>query len=147
MAQLLRECRRISESPLNSPKGVEWPKTPAYQPKPSACGMTPPNFDGQTLFTFVVGTVVTLITFWVGYKKTIGAQEERTRAANQDLIASVLRRVAVEREVMQAVQFEYIREAKSYKWPAPGSEDTEFGVLMEPEVRHGEAEVYAGVQA
>src|SRR4051794_31155115 len=32
-------------------------------------------------------------------------------------------------------------------WPAPGSEDTEFGVLMEPEVRHGEAEVYAGVQA
>jgi hypothetical protein len=33
------------------------------------------------------------------------------------------------------------------KWPAPGSEDTELGVLMEPEVRHGEAEVYAGVQA
>jgi hypothetical protein len=28
-------------------------------------------------------------------------------------------------------------------WPAPGSEDTELGVLMEPEVRHGEAEVYA----
>jgi len=32
-------------------------------------------------------------------------------------------------------------------WPAPGSEDTELGVLMEPEVRHGEAKVYAGVQA
>jgi hypothetical protein len=32
-------------------------------------------------------------------------------------------------------------------WPAPGSEDTELGVLMEPEVRHGAAEVYAGVQA
>jgi hypothetical protein len=30
---------------------------------------------------------------------------------------------------------------------APGSEDTELGVLMEPEVAHGEAEVYAGVQA
>ena len=28
-------------------------------------------------------------------------------------------------------------------WPAPGSEDTEFGVLMEPEVRHGEAELSA----
>jgi len=28
-------------------------------------------------------------------------------------------------------------------WPAPGSEDTELGVLMEPEVRHGEAEVHA----
>jgi len=32
-------------------------------------------------------------------------------------------------------------------WPAPGSEDTEFGVLMEQEVRHGETEVYTGVQA
>jgi hypothetical protein len=32
-------------------------------------------------------------------------------------------------------------------WPAPGSEDTELGVLMGPEVRHGEAEVYARAQA
>ena len=32
-------------------------------------------------------------------------------------------------------------------WPAPGSEYTELGVLMEPEVRHGAAEVYARVQA
>src|SRR5271169_3792 len=33
------------------------------------------------------------------------------------------------------------------EWPAPGSADTELGVLMEPEVDHGETEVYAGVQA
>ena len=33
------------------------------------------------------------------------------------------------------------------EWPAPGSEDTELGVFMGPEVRHGEAEVYARVQA
>ena len=32
-------------------------------------------------------------------------------------------------------------------WPAPGSADTELGVLMEPEVGHGETDVYAGVQA
>jgi hypothetical protein len=32
-------------------------------------------------------------------------------------------------------------------WPAPGSEDTELGVLMGPEVSHGETEIYAGVQA
>jgi len=32
-------------------------------------------------------------------------------------------------------------------WPAPGSEDTELGVFMGPEVRHGETTVYAGVQA
>ena len=35
----------------------------------------------------------------------------------------------------------------SVVWPAPGSEDTELGVLMEPEVGHGEAEVYTRVQA
>ena len=34
-----------------------------------------------------------------------------------------------------------------YVWPAPGSEDTQLGVLMEPEVDHGEAEVYTRVQA
>ena len=32
-------------------------------------------------------------------------------------------------------------------WPAPGSEDTELGVFMGPEVGHGETKVYAGVQA
>jgi hypothetical protein len=32
-------------------------------------------------------------------------------------------------------------------WPAPGSEDTELGVLMELEVDHGETEVHARVQA
>ena len=32
-------------------------------------------------------------------------------------------------------------------WPAPGSADTELGVLMEPKVCHGETEVYTGVQA
>src|SRR5436309_1454210 len=35
----------------------------------------------------------------------------------------------------------------STEWPAPGSKDTELGVLMGPEVDHGEAEVYTGVQA
>lgn len=32
-------------------------------------------------------------------------------------------------------------------WPAPGSEDTELGVLMGPEVGHGATEVYTRVQA
>jgi hypothetical protein len=38
-------------------------------------------------------------------------------------------------------------QPETLNWPAPGSEDTELGVLMEPEVRHGTSEVYAGVQA
>ena len=32
-------------------------------------------------------------------------------------------------------------------WPAAGSTDTELGVMMEPEVCHGEAEVYTRIQA
>jgi hypothetical protein len=32
-------------------------------------------------------------------------------------------------------------------WPVPGSEDTELGVLMEPEVGHGETTIYTRVQA
>ncbi len=32
-------------------------------------------------------------------------------------------------------------------WPAPGLEDTELGVFMEPEVCHGAQEIYARVQA
>ena len=35
----------------------------------------------------------------------------------------------------------------SFDWPALGSEDTELGVFMGPEVSHGETKVYAGVQA
>jgi sulfotransferase famil protein len=36
---------------------------------------------------------------------------------------------------------------KSEPWPAPGSEDTELGVFMEPEVSHGKTKVYTRVQA
>jgi hypothetical protein len=44
-------------------------------------------------------------------------------------------------------ELEKFFDQKRKNWPAPGSEDTELGVLMEPEVSHGETEVYAGVQA
>jgi hypothetical protein len=40
-----------------------------------------------------------------------------------------------------------IQEIGLAVWPAPGSEDTELGVLMELEVGHGETEVYPRVQA
>jgi hypothetical protein len=36
---------------------------------------------------------------------------------------------------------------KKQEWPAPGSADTELGVLMEAEVCHGETEVHTRVQA
>jgi hypothetical protein len=47
------------------------------------------------------------------------------------------------------VIIEYKRDTNPnvVNWPAPGSEDTELGVFMGPEVSHGETKVYAGVQA
>jgi hypothetical protein len=40
-----------------------------------------------------------------------------------------------------------IRRKLHLQWPAAGSEDTELGVMMEPEVCHGTTEVYARVQS
>jgi hypothetical protein len=45
------------------------------------------------------------------------------------------------------VQFRRLKADALDVWPAPGSEDTELGVLMELEMGHGETEVYARVQA
>jgi hypothetical protein len=42
---------------------------------------------------------------------------------------------------------EMIEAAVDVDWAAAGSEDTELGVLMEPEVGHGTTEVYRRVQA
>ncbi len=62
-------------------------------------------------------------------KETLNSEINHLRSENEKLRASQ------ERQLSRA------------KWPAPGSEDTELGILMEPEVGHGEAEVYARVQA
>ena len=48
---------------------------------------------------------------------------------------------------LKAGQVVFQRDVADILWPAPGSEDTKFGVTMGPEVGHGEAEVYARVQA
>jgi hypothetical protein len=40
----------------------------------------------------------------------------------------------------------HVRRARAFEieiWPAPGFEDTELGVFMEPEAGHGETEVHA----
>ena len=41
----------------------------------------------------------------------------------------------------------HIQILQGVTWPAPGFEDTELGVLMEPEVGDGKTEVYPRVQA
>ncbi|SEG59533.1 hypothetical protein SAMN04488115_107202 [Bosea lathyri] len=74
-----------------------------------------PSFDGQTTASIVIGIVVSFWTYWLSYKRTIGAQDERVRSTSNELISSVIKRVAVEREVMSHVQFRTIRRAKAYR--------------------------------
>lgn len=74
-----------------------------------------PSFDGQTIFSIVLGAILTVVTFWFGYRKTIGAQDERQRAASSELCSSVIKRVAVERRAISAEQFSALRWAKAYK--------------------------------
>ncbi len=63
------------------------------------------------------------------------------------LIRSKLMKLPFSRRNAELENMNRILTDAARKWPAPGSEDTELGVLMELEVGHGETEVYAGVQA
>lgn len=74
-----------------------------------------PRIDGQTAFSIILGSILTFGTFWIGYRKTIGAADERLRSANIDLCNSVVRRIAVERAKMTHDQFSALRRAKSFR--------------------------------
>lgn len=74
-----------------------------------------PTVDGQTLLSIVLGAALTIVTFWIGYRKTIGAQDERSKNANLDLCSSLIKRIAVERQPVNRKQFTHLRIAKSIK--------------------------------
>jgi hypothetical protein len=63
------------------------------------------------------------------------------------LTNEIVKRDLIDSEEAEAAFQNVKRLQRTAAWPAPGSEDTELGVLMELEVGHGETEVYAGVQA
>src|SRR4051794_7395347 len=44
----------------------------------------------------VAGIVISLITFWLGYKQTIGAKQERIRATDAEIVATVMKRILLE---------------------------------------------------
>lgn len=90
-----------------------------------------PEFDGQTLFSLVIGLIVSAATFWWGYKNTIGAKDERVRAANFELAAAVQKRIAIEREALTALQFEAIRRTKAYRAAVPERRLWPFGHILD----------------
>jgi hypothetical protein len=55
--------------------------------------------------------------------------------------------IAIDKCAIDQVGRVYFYMPEILVWPAPGSADTELGVLMGPEVCHGETEVYTRVQA
>jgi hypothetical protein len=74
-----------------------------------------------------------------------------------ELVREIERRIATnfngeasEREIKRAFRHNKKHKDAVYNalvWPAPGSEDTKFGVTMGPEVSHAETKVYTGLQA
>lgn len=70
--------------------------------------------DTQTVISIVIGVVVSVATFWLGYRRTVGAFEERIRNANSALTASVVKRIAVERETMSSPHYALLKRAKAY---------------------------------
>jgi hypothetical protein len=53
------------------------------------------NFDIST-FTGVLGVVLTIVFFAVGYRQTIGGRKERARSANKHLAEALFRRLALD---------------------------------------------------
>jgi hypothetical protein len=76
---------------------------------------------------------------WLTQQRFLGEQKnyENLKELSEEIVRLSNLRLWKMRRLLNAVQS---------GWPAPGSEDTKFGVTMGPEVGHGEAEVYAGVQ-
>jgi inorganic pyrophosphatase len=82
-------------------------------------------------------------------------QKSKGKAGRNDRLFAVPRRSHSEEGLRDVREiFKPIREelekffiATDELWPAPGSADTELGVLMDLEVGHGETKIYAGVQA
>jgi len=94
-----------------------------------------------------------LCDLWTKYYRLIGASQEQIEAAhkkaieglknesfpNMDAALSDLSAAELEDAVTDLLAMQ------QQMWPAPGSTDTELSVLMEPEVCHGETEVYPRV--
>jgi hypothetical protein len=83
------------------------------------------------------------------FSATISALEEIKRLQRQNAWTLLPERYAAARKLLILFRESgvILSDVEKSSWPAPGSEDTELGVLMEPEVDHGETEVYERVQA
>ena len=80
-------------------------------------------------------------------KQQLRILQELKRDNRDTKMAEELLATLQETQRLHEEHVQILKRELGEKWPAPGSEDTELGVFMGPEVRHGEAEVHARVQA
>jgi hypothetical protein len=129
--------------------------SPAQRHKDHTLGFGVPAEMGSIAAVILVLSKPILAFLWENTRDALGHfikdSSEQVRAAAEKRIAEWIKKrfpkpspIDVPPDKVDSL-IEAIKQQAT--WPAPGSEDTELGVLMEPEVSHGETEVYAGVQA
>lgn len=72
-----------------------------------------PTFEAQTLVSIIIGAIISIATYLLGQRRVRGAEHERISALNNQLVDAVIRRVAVDRQIMPGEHYEYVRSAKS----------------------------------
>ncbi len=64
----------------------------------------------QYLLSPGIGVLVSLVLFWLGYRRTVGAKQERSRAANAEFERTVLSRVVHESYSPTLAELEVLAE-------------------------------------
>lgn len=67
----------------------------------------------ETYIQTALGIAVSIVTFLIGYRQTIGARKERTRAANASLHRAILRRMVLEDYCPTTADLERLAEGKA----------------------------------
>jgi hypothetical protein len=68
--------------------------------------------DTQTLLA-ILGIALSGLFFFVGYRQTIGARKERVRAANKDIVATLVKRLMLEGVLPNRDEFSYYLGGKA----------------------------------
>jgi hypothetical protein len=101
------------------------------------------SFVKKLFWVFIAFFNFVLSFFFI--RVTIAKLVQGTIVESKDLTLILQAKEAIEETATYLK--EYLQTANTFDWPAPGSEDTELGVFMGPEVSHGETKIYARVQA
>jgi hypothetical protein len=75
----------------------------------------------------IAGAVISVLTFWFGYRKSVGAAQERARAANAAFERTVLRRLVQEQHSASARELEILVDGFAREY------DVKSSALMTPE--------------